>query len=126
MKKRVLLVDDEPSVRTSLSDLLEFWGYEVCDLAATGEDAIKKSEAVKPDLVMMDIKLKGPIDGIESARAIKKRDNTPIIFMTGYINENLKKEAAAVQPAAYLEKPFNLDELKSALDLAIQEINFRR
>lgn len=119
-RKRVLLVDDEPSVSSSLCDLLELWGYEVCDSVTTGEDAVLTTEAEKPDLVLMDIQLKGAMNGIESAREIKKHNNPPIIFMTGYANEQLKREAEVIRPAAYLTKPFELDELKAAIDSACQ------
>ena len=118
--KRVLLVDDELSVSSSLSDLLELWGYEVCSTVTSGEDAILTTRSEKPDLVLMDIQLKGSMNGIESAREIKKHNNASIIFMTGYISEKLKREAEMLRPLAYLTKPFELDELKSALDSASQ------
>ncbi len=119
-KKRVLLVDDEPAIISSLSDLLELWGYELCNPVTSGEEAVLTTNTEKPDLVLMDIQLKGSMNGIESAREIKKQNNASIIFMTGYINEKLKKEAEILRPAAYLTKPFELDELKSALESASQ------
>ena len=109
----------EPSVSESIADLLEVWGYEVCT-AASGEDAVLATDAEKPDLVLMDIQLKGRMNGIESAREMKKNNSAPIIFMTGHINEKLKREAEILQPAGYLIKPFELDELRSALDSAIR------
>ena len=117
-KKKVLLVDDEPSVISSLADLLELWGYEVCDPVTSGEDAVMKSNSEKPDLVLMDIQLKGSMNGIESAREIKKWNNPFIIFMTGYANDRLREEAEALQPSGYLTKPFELDELRSTIDSA--------
>ncbi len=119
-RKKVLLVDDEPSVSSSLCDLLELWGYEVCDPVTTGEAAVSSTVSEKPDLVLMDIQLKGPMNGIESAMEIKKHNSAPIIFMTGYISEQLRREAEAISPAAYLTKPFELDELRSALYSACQ------
>ena len=117
-RKKVLLVDDEPSVSSSLCDLLELWGYEVCDPVTTGEAAVSSTVSEKPDLVLMDIQLKGPMNGIESAMEIKKHNSAPIIFMTGYVNDRPRKEAEILRPAAYLTKPLELDELRSVQESA--------
>ncbi len=117
-KKKVLVVEDEVISAMNLANMLELWGYEVCPFATSGETAILIAEEEKPDIALLDIKLKGNMNGIELAREIKKQFSIPVIFMTGYANAGLKKEASALKPEAYLIKPFDLNELREVLDSA--------
>ena len=118
IKKKVLFVEDEVISSMNIGDMLEFWGYDICTPATSAEEAIAITEAEKPDIVLLDIKLQGGMNGIELAGEIKKRLDVPIIFMTGYLNRGFKEKAAAFKPVAYLIKPFELNELKSALESA--------
>jgi CheY-like chemotaxis protein len=115
MKKKVLIVEDEPITALSMSDLIELWGYETCEPASNGRDAISRAEEEKPDIVLMDINLKGDIDGIEAARRIRSRSSAQVIFMTGYVDEYIRKEAQLAQPKGYFVKPLDFAALKSLL-----------
>jgi CheY-like chemotaxis protein len=112
--KKILIVEDEINEAMVLRKMLELWGYEVCEIAASGEDAIRKVEIEKPDLVLMDIYMHG-ISGIEAAGKIRSRNGMPIIFMTGYPDEQTRQKAYAVHPAGYFIKPLDYKKLKEAL-----------
>jgi CheY-like chemotaxis protein len=116
MKKKVLVVEDEPITALSMSDLLEMWGYETCEPASTGQEAISRTEQERPNIVLMDINLKGEVDGIETAKRIRNRFRVPVIFVTGYVDEYIRKEAELAEPRGYLIKPLDFSDLKSLLD----------
>ncbi len=119
IKKKILIVEDEIIEAIFLTKILELWGYEVCEVTTSGEDAIKKAEIDKPDLVLMDIYIHGKVNGIEAARTIRSRIGIPIIFMTGYSDEETRKKASTVNPAGYFIKPLNYDKLKEELKLIL-------
>lgn len=98
-----------------LGRILEHWGYEVCETVTSGEDAIREAEIENPDLVIMDIYIHGKMSGIEAASKIRSQVGTPIIFMTGYSDEETRQKACTAQPAGYFVKPLNYDQLKDAL-----------
>jgi CheY-like chemotaxis protein len=120
-KAKVLIVEDEIIVSTALRNELQDLGYSVCSLATSGENAIKTAEHEHPDVALMDIKLKGGIDGFEAAREIHKRFGIPIIYMTGYPVEMLIKEERIKEPYEYLAKPVESLDMKKKIDSALQK-----
>jgi PAS domain S-box-containing protein len=118
---RILVVEDESVVAMDIEDGLKRLGYEVIGVAATGEEAITMAEAEAPDLVVMDIHLKGPLDGITTAQRIHVRDSTPIIFLTANVDEVTLTRAMAADPFGYLSKPFNEDDLHRAIEIALHK-----
>ncbi|MFA5117857.1 MAG: response regulator [Candidatus Omnitrophota bacterium] len=114
-KKRVLIVEDEPIVALSLKNTLESSGYLVGSLVSTGEDAIQKAEAEKPDLILMDIKLRGRVDGVEAATAIRGRFNIPIIHLTAYEDEEVAEKIRLTGSSGCLPKPFEEADLKAMI-----------
>jgi two-component system, response regulator PdtaR len=106
-----------------LSKLLELWGYEVCEITSSGEDAIREAEIGKPDLVLMDVYIHGKISGIEAAGKIRSQFGIPIIFITGYSDEETRQKACVAEPAGYFVKPLNYDRLKEMLKPMIDEEN---
>jgi CheY-like chemotaxis protein len=115
---KILIVEDEFLIATLLSRNLRLEGYEVCDLAATAQDAIEIAGKEKPDVVLMDIRLAGPTDGIEAAQEIISRYSIPIIFTTGYTNEQTLERAKKLDPLACLIKPVTPDHIKPIIDSA--------
>lgn len=111
----ILIVEDEAISAMTLKLKLEKDNFNVCGIASTGAKAIEFSKKHNPGLVIMDIRIAGEINGIETAKAIKEIDDCSIIFMTGYNEENLKKEADKLNPAAYLIKPVKIENLKKIL-----------
>ena len=118
---KLLIVEDKFLVAKLLQRNLEMVGFQVCELAGTGQEAIEQAEKEQPDFVLMDIRLAGDMDGIEAAREIHKRFQIPIIFMTGYSDEEIKVQAKAINPLAYLIKHVTPDHIKSIIDIALKQ-----
>ena len=120
-KERILLVEDENLVAMEISDLLQGLGYVVCGKASSGERAIEQVASTDPDLVLMDIRLKGDLDGIETAQEIRRRFQTPVIYLTAYTDEATLQRAKITEPFGYLIKPFEERELHTAVEMALQK-----
>ncbi len=118
-KKNILVVEDEYIIANDIKRSLENIGYEVCGLASTGEKAIEISGRDNPDLVLMDIGLKGDMDGIEAARYIMNEYSLPVIFLTSYSDETIIARAKEARPLSYLIKPFHDRELHSNIEMAL-------
>ncbi|MFB2623896.1 MULTISPECIES: methanogen output domain 1-containing protein [Methanothermobacter] len=116
---RILVVEDEAIVAMGIRHKLETMGHEVVDTVSTGRDAIRASEIHEPDLVLMDIVLKGEMDGIEAAREIMERFNIPIIYLTAYADEEMLARAKITEPYGYIVKPFKSSELNANIEMAI-------
>lgn len=115
---RILLVEDDALEAMDIKRTLESFGYSVPDVTSRGEDAIKKASELMPDLVLMDIILKGDINGIEAAKEIKKL-KIPIIYLTAHSDEVTVQRTKLTDPYGYLIKPYDSIELKYAIELAI-------
>jgi two-component system, response regulator PdtaR len=118
-KGRILIVEDEALVAVDIQDSLVHLGYQVIDSVASGEDAIKSTEENHPDLVLMDIALSGGMDGTEAAAEIRRRFNTPVVYLSAYSDDAVLNRAKKTEPNGYLLKPFREVELKSAVEMAI-------
>ncbi len=116
---RILIVEDERLVANALARNLEGLGYEVVSAVASGEEALAKAEETRPDLVLMDIRLEGEMDGIEAAGLITSRFDIPIIFVTAYADRNVLAKAKIAEPYGYLIKPLSKRELHSAVEIAL-------
>lgn len=115
-KATVLIVEDEILVALRMEMDLSNLGYEIYEPVSTGEKAVKMVKETSPDVVLMDIRLAGDIDGLEAAQAIRTFSPVPIIFVTGYPNESLKERAENLKPASYLIKPVLMHEVQSAIE----------
>lgn len=118
-KAKIMIVEDEFLVAMSLKHELSNLGYEICKLVGSGEVAIKNAEQEKPDIVLMDIILKGEMNGIEAAKKIRSHHDIPIIFVTGCEDEGTRKLAKDVGPVAYFTKPIETEELILAIEKAL-------
>ncbi|MBN1923872.1 MAG: response regulator [Nanoarchaeota archaeon] len=116
---KVLIVEDEALVARDLDVRLRKMGFKVTGVASTGKDAIKSVEKERPDVVLMDIYLKGAITGIEAAKDIWKRFKVPVIYVTAYSDEKTVKKAMETGPIGYILKPIDEKELFSALGQAL-------
>lgn len=106
MADKILLVEDESIEALDIKHTLESFGYEVPYVASTGEEAVKKALEIMPDLILMDIILKGKTNGIDAALEIKKF-NIPVIFLTAHPEESTIERAKLTEPYGYLTKPYN-------------------
>ncbi len=118
---RILVVEDENIVALDISNGLKRLGYQVVRIVNSGEDAISSAIELKPDLILMDIQLKGMIDGIQAADAIRKKNNIPVIFLTAYADEATISRAKSAEPYGYLLKPFEETELHTAIEVVLQK-----
>jgi diguanylate cyclase (GGDEF)-like protein len=116
---RILVVEDEAIVAKDIENALHVLGYSVPAIAASGEAAIEKAEALHPDLVLMDIKLKGPIDGVRAASEIGGRLGIPIVYLTAHADEPTLRRAKITQPFGYVVKPFDERDLHAAVEVAL-------
>lgn len=116
-KLKVLVVEDEIYAAKNLCAELEELGIEPLKPEATGEMAIEKVLNEKPDLIIMDIRLAGKMDGMEVARILKEKCPTPIVFVTGYATEYLQDQAEDVECIEFFEKPVTIDQLIPILDV---------
>lgn len=113
---RILQVEDEAISALQMELALKRLGHEVLPHVATGEAAIARAERDNPDLVLMDIRLAGEMDGIQAAAAIRSVSAVPIVFITGYDDAEIRDRASGVGPLAYLIKPNVIVKLKIVLD----------
>jgi CheY-like chemotaxis protein len=114
-KLAVLLVEDETIVALATQDALEELGCEVVGCAASAAEAEQLAADHAPDVVLMDVRLKGPVDGVEAAIRLRAHHKAPIIFVTGLANGEMRQRMNQVSASAFLLKPFTDDDLRSAL-----------
>ena len=115
----ILVVEDENIVAKDIQQSLKKLGYDVLGISATGEDAIEKAEHTKPNLVLMDIMLKGDISGIEAADHIRLKLNIPVIFLTAYADSSTLSKAKVTEPYGYIIKPFKEIDLQTNIEIAL-------
>lgn len=115
-KIRILLVEDEVLIGMFVASQLKKLGYTVLQQATTGEKAIQSAKENSPDIIVMDIRLAGEMDGIDAAAAIQSESDIPIIFVTGYDDKATKERAAKLHPRGFLDKPLEIGKLKSTIE----------
>jgi two-component system sensor histidine kinase/response regulator len=118
-KPSLLIVEDEAIVATDLAMRLTQLGYAVVGTAANGEDALAMAAQVRPELVLMDIRLAGSMDGIETAKELRSRLRLPVVFLTAYADSATLQHAKVAEPYGYIHKPFDLIDLQATLEMAL-------
>lgn len=118
-KINVLVVEDESIVSKDIQHSLKKLGYNVVGASATGEMAIELAGSENPDIVLMDIMLKGEMSGIQAAEKIKEKHSIPIIFLTAYADESTLSKAKVTEPYGYILKPFKEIDLHTTIEMAI-------
>lgn len=121
MESTILIVEDEAITAMELQDCLIKLGYQVPAIAATGENAIELANKMHPDLILMDIILKGKMTGTTAAKEIVAENKVPIIFLTAYNDAKTFNQAKESKPFAYLTKPYNINDLRMAIELTLQK-----
>ena len=120
-KARILIVEDEALVASDIEESLESVGYRIVGAVPNAEEGIKKAREQQPDLVLMDIKLEGEMDGIAAASVIHQTLNIPVIFLTAYADGDTIERAKITEPYGYILKPFKQIELRTAIELALYQ-----
>lgn len=119
---KVLIVEDEMIIAADIALQLSKLGYEVSGIIPRGEEAILHAETSRPDLILLDISLKGSLDGIDTAHAIHQRWNIPIIYVTANTDDATFARAKKTRPYAYISKPIRPVELQRAIELTINRL----
>jgi PAS domain S-box-containing protein len=118
-KANILIVEDEAVVAADLAGKLERAGYRSVGIACDGEDAVETAKTLVPDLVLMDIRLAGPIDGIKTAERIQAFRNIPIVYLTAHSDMATLRRAAATEPFGYILKPFEERDVTTQIEIAL-------
>ncbi len=118
-KANIMIVEDEAIVGEELKISLEDLDYTVTSIIKSGEQAIEKADQDCPDLILMDIRLKGQMDGIEAAELIRSRLGIPVVFLTAYADDDKLERAKLTMPFGYILKPFQDRDLKVTIEIAI-------
>ena len=116
---KILVVEDEPVLAEDISLSIRGLGYSVVDAVPSAQEAIELAERFAPDLILMDIKLRGDMDGVEAATRIRARQDIPVVYVTAFLEENLSERAKRTEPYGYLGKPVSHDELRNAVEMAL-------
>lgn len=119
--RRILIVEDDQVVAISTGNLLRSLGYEVVGIADTGRDAVESAQATRPDLILMDIRLRGAIDGMTAARLIQRAFEVPIVFVTGFDADDVRQRSRDVGACGYLTKPYCPQDLQRVIAAVLQQ-----
>ena len=118
---KVLVVEDENIIALNIKSKLKKLGYSVPSIASSGEEAIKKADITFPDLILMDIMLKGDMDGVEAAEQIRDKFDIPIIYLTAFSDDKILERAKLTEPYGYILKPFKENDLRTSIEIALHK-----
>lgn len=122
-KTNVLVVEDESIVSKDIQHSLKKLGYNVVGAASTGEKAFELAASEKPDIILMDIMLKGDINGIQTAERVKAELQIPVIYLTAYADESTLEKAKVTEPYGYIIKPFKEVDLHTSIEMALYKFS---
>lgn len=118
-REQIMIVEDQRAVAGALKLRLRGLGYDVSAIAKDGFEAIEKAAELKPDLILMDVRLGEGMDGIETAQRIRARHDIPVIYISAHVDTKLLERARSTHPAGFINKPFTTKDLLTAIDLAL-------
>lgn len=124
ISKKIMVVEDETIVARDILSTLSELGYDTSEVYTTGEDAINNVGDICPDLILMDIKLKGELDGIETGEAIYRKYRIPIIYLTGHADDELFSRTINSRPYGYIVKPFDPVALQTTIEIGLYKHEF--
>jgi two-component system, response regulator PdtaR len=113
---RILIVEDEGILAMNEQKCLLRLGYQVCGIADNGETAVELAKLHSPDIILMDIRIRGRLDGIQTAERIRRFSDTPILFTTAYSDEDTLSRSSKMAFAFYLDKPYQIRDLQEAIE----------
>lgn len=112
---RALIVEDEALEAFLLSNCFKLEGYQVCEIASQGTEAIRLAALTHPDILIMDNGLAGALTGVDAARQIRAFSSVPILFLTGFLSDELKNQVKGLAPADYLVKPARFSDVLASV-----------
>ncbi len=119
---RIMIVSSDATLAMHLEEYLPTIGYEVKGVASSGWEAIKMARVIKPELILIGIKMPGKLNGIQAAGIIKSELGIDIVFISGFEDEELIDTAKLIEPLSYIHKPFSEEQLSAALKMACYQI----
>jgi PAS domain S-box-containing protein len=125
-KARIIIVEDELIIIKNIEKQLQKAGYEISGSATSGEEAIMKAQELRPDLMLMDIRLSGEMDGVATAEQVRNRFDIPVIFLTAYADNETLQRAKVTDPFGYVLKPFEPTKLRSSIEIALYKHNLEK
>jgi PAS domain S-box-containing protein len=120
-RPRILIVEDERIVALDLAATLGELGYDVAGVASKSDEAIERSRQLNPNLILMDVRLSGPLDGIRTAEIIRKQRDVPIVYLTAHSDSETLRRAAESSASGYVVKPLKSPELRCAIEIALHK-----
>src|SRR5512136_2413134 len=123
---KILIVEDENIVARDLQKRLINLGYDIVGVVSTGEEAVKKAIATLPDLVLMDVRMKGEMDGIEAASVLPFQYGIAVVYLSAYADNDTLKRASKTEPFGYILKPFEERELHTTIEMALYRRELER
>jgi CheY-like chemotaxis protein len=122
---RVMIVEDEGIFSLDLQKQLTLGGFADVEVVNNAEDALHQIERCKPDIILMDIRLKGSMDGIEAASIIRSRYDLPVIYLTAHADAEILERARMTEPAGFLVKPVGKDAVKAAIIVVLHNLQMK-
>ncbi|WP_234703836.1 response regulator [Rhodospirillum centenum] len=117
-----MIVEDDALVALGIRMTLQDLGYDVVGIAASEPEAVDLAAAARPSLALMDIRLRGVVDGIDTARRLRSEYNIRSIYLSAYTDENTMTRVAQTYPVGFVQKPYSAPQLKAALELALRRL----
>ncbi|MFD2036417.1 LytR/AlgR family response regulator transcription factor [Belliella marina] len=118
-EERILVVEDDVNIAENIEEILELLGYVNIDIANSANQAIKIVKKYRPDMIFMDIKLKGDKDGIELGEILKQMVDAPLVFVTSYSDPTIIERAKRINPAGFIVKPFNTNDIHAIVEIVL-------
>lgn len=122
-KPKVMIIEDDAITALELQNKLESWGYEVPAIASYGKDAIETVKKINVDLILADIVIKGDLDGVDTVKKISESLETPVLYITAHADDETFNRAKLTKPYGYVFKPYNDQELKFNIEIALYKSN---
>ena len=116
---RIYIVEDEPIIARTIKKALEEEGYSICGIANNGKEALYDIDELKPDLVLLDITLKGDVDGIKIAEKLNAKAQVPFVFLTSLTDPKTTERVKHTKPAGFIGKPFTISSLRNNIEIAL-------
>lgn len=118
-RTRIMIVEDDGIIASHLSQVLDRFGFEIVCLASAAEDAFERIPGAEPELVVMDIRLRGSLNGIEAGKIIFEKFGLPVVYLSAFSDTSFAETPDRIEPFCYLSKPFRNEELYAAIQLAL-------
>lgn len=123
---KILIVEDEGLIANDIADRLQKVGYQVAGIAESGKETLQKIAVLRPDLILMDIRIKGDLDGVETAARVREQFDLPVIFLTAYSDRQTLDRAKVTGPFGYLTKPVQQSSLQTSIEIALYKHRVER